>query len=76
MDSLVLNALLNKSGAERAALIGRARNYIHNDMFINLLNQINVNDKTGGHIRLLARQFAMFNAVPNLRDEVQAWATS
>lgn len=73
MDSLVANALLHKSGAERAQLIGRARQYIQDDNFINLLNLIDINDRKGDQIRKVCRQFATFSY---LREQVIQWLRS
>jgi AraC-like DNA-binding protein len=73
MDSLVANALLHRSGAERAQLIGRARQYIQDDNFVNLLNLIDINDRKGDQIRKVCRQFAAFG---HLRDQVTRWTKS
>lgn len=73
MDSLVANGLLRKSGSERAQLIGRARQYIQDDNFINLLNLIDINDRKGDQIRKVCRQFSAFS---HLRTQVEAWLRS
>lgn len=73
MDSLVANGLIAKSGAERARLIGNARQYIQDDNFINLLNLVDINDRKGDQIRKVCRQFAAFS---HLREQVTRWLRS
>lgn len=76
MDSLVAHGLLSRSPADRAALIGRARNYIDNDQFINMLNLVDINDRKGDATRKLCRQLAVFSAVPGLETKIRAWLHS
>jgi AraC-like DNA-binding protein len=73
MDSLIANALLHKSSGERAQLIGRARQYIQDDNFVNLLNLIDINDRKGDQIRKVCRQFTAFTGI---RSQVEAWLRS
>lgn len=73
MDALIANAFLKLSGSERAQLIGRARQYIQDDNFVNILNLIDINDKKGHTTRAVCRQF---NAFGHLRAQVEEWLRS
>jgi hypothetical protein len=73
MDALIANAFLSKSGSDRAQLIVRARQYIQDDNFVNILNLIDINDKKGQTTRAVCRQF---NAFGHLRAQVEEWLRS
>jgi hypothetical protein len=73
MDALIANAFLARSGSERAQLIGRARQFIQDDNFVNILNLIDINDKKGHTTRAICRQFAAFS---HLRSQVESWINS
>jgi hypothetical protein len=70
MDALIANAFLNRSSSERAQLIGRARQFIQDDNFVNILNLIDINDTKGHTTRAICRQF---NAFGHLRAQVEEW---
>lgn len=76
VDSLVLTAFTRASPVERARLIGTARNFITNDAFINLLNNIDVNDSKGSQIRSVCVQMRAFIGVPGLQEQVETWLNS
>ena len=76
IDSLVLTAFTNATPVERARLIGTARNFITDDGFINLLNNIDINDTKGSQIRNVAIQMRAFIGVPGLKEQVEEWLRS
>lgn len=76
MDSLIARGLLSRSPAERSVLIGRARNFVDNDQFINMLNLVDINDRKGDATRRLCRQLAVFSAIPGLEAKIRAWLQS
>jgi len=76
IDSLVLTAFTRASPIERARLIGTARNFITNDGFINLLNNIDINDSKGSQIRNVCIQMRAFISVPGLKEQVVEWLRS
>ena len=74
MDITVSKALLRKSSAERARLIGDVRRYVTNDNFINIMSNLDVNDTK--QISRICQQFAAFNSLEKLWDEVELWLGS
>jgi hypothetical protein len=74
MDITVSKALLRKSSAERARLIGDVRRYVTNDTFINILSNLDVNDTK--QISRVCRQLSAFNSLEALWDEVELWLGS
>lgn len=74
MDVIVSRALLHKSPAERARLIGNVRTYVHNDAFVNILSNIDINDKN--QISRTCQQLSAFNSLRGLWDDVELWLNS
>ena len=69
-------AFMGRGGWARAELIGRAPEYINNDMFINMLNSIDINEMNPSILRKACSQFAAFNGVPGLLVQVKKWLNS
>jgi hypothetical protein len=76
MDSAILNAMISRGGWARSELICRAPEYIDNDMFINMLNSIDINEMNPAVLRRTCAQFAAFNGVPGLLVKVKQWLNS
>ena len=74
MDSLVANGLIARSSGERAQLIGRARQYIQDDNFINLLNLIDVNNRAS--FAKPCNMLRAFEGIPDMRARIAAWLRS
>jgi len=74
MSFEVVQKLRKLPGFEAASLIGRARQYITNDQFINLLTSYDLNNKSND--KMLILQFNAFASVPGLKDQVNAWFKS
>ena len=73
MNQQVKSVLSGMNGSERAQLIGRATQFITNSNFINMLNLIDINDKTGKNINNVCNQLAAFNGDRILSEQVQNW---
>jgi type II secretory pathway component PulL len=71
MDSLVSRALLSKSPAERARLLGCVTTYVTSMDFVNLLANIDVNSKDS--IFRWTKFLAAFNSNETLRTQVESW---
>jgi hypothetical protein len=76
MDIVVGNKFLRSSPAERARLLGTVRTYVTNDQFVNLVTNIDVNDKKGTQIKNICSQLAAFNSLSQLWDNVELWLGS
>jgi hypothetical protein len=74
MSFEVVQKLRKLPGFEAASLIGRARQYIKNDDFVNLLNSYDLNNKSND--RMLILQFNSFASVPGLKAQVNEWLQS
>jgi hypothetical protein len=74
MSFEVVQRLRKLPGFEAASLIGRARQYITNDQFINLLSSYDLNNKSND--RMLILQFNSFASVPGLKAQVNEWLQS
>ena len=72
MNTTIYSAFTRLSSAQRAQLIGRARDHITNDAFINLLNNIDINSPKKNQFL----GFAAFVSIPGLREQVDAWLAS
>lgn len=78
MSLNIVSTLRSKPAHEAARLIGLAPQYITDDNFVNLLNQYELNRHSDNRIaaqndRRLEQQFSMFEATPQLRNEVDKW---
>jgi hypothetical protein len=69
MESLVRQAMVGSSGAARAQLIGAASRYITDNNFVNLLQNIDINNPKKFNYGL----FRAFDAVPGLAAQVRSW---
>jgi hypothetical protein len=76
MNQQVRNFLSQMNGSEKAQLIGRATQFITNSNFINILNLIDINDRTGKTINNVCNQLAAFNSDQILAEQVQNWLSS
>ena len=74
MSLEVVQRLRKLPASEAASLIGRARQYIKNDDFVNLLNSYDLNNKSND--RMLILQFNSFANVPGLKAQVNEWFSS
>ena len=69
MESLVRNAMIGASGAARAQLIGSATRYITDNNFVNLLQNIDINNPKKFNYGV----FRAFDPVPGLLAQVRNW---
>lgn len=69
MDSLIMIAMYNSSSTVRAQMIRNARVYIRNLQFINLIENIDINNPRTFNYS----QIAAFNTLPELREDVAKW---
>ena len=76
MESIIAAEFMRRGGWSRAELIGRARDYIDNDQFINMLNSLDINEMNPSILRRNCLQFAAFNGVPGLNIQVRRWLNS
>lgn len=82
MEGAVQLRFLQMNSAERAAWIGRVRQHVQNDQFINLLSNVDINDtnpKNRGSptsIYFICQQLSAFNGVPGLPKQVSGWIAS
>jgi len=76
MNQQFSSVLSGMNGSEKAQLIGRATQFVTNANFINLLNQIDINDRTGKSINNVCRQLVAFNGDKVLCEQVQRWLSS
>lgn len=67
------------SAAERAQLIGSVHNFVSNNAFGNLLQNLDINDTKGRgprSLHFLCNQLAAFNSIPGLAAQVTPWLNS
>jgi len=76
MNQQVSSVLSGMNGGEKAQLIGRATQFITNTNFINLLNLIDINDRSGKTINNVCKQLVAFNGDRLLCEQVQRWLSS
>jgi hypothetical protein len=82
MNNEVLYVLRDLSPPARATLIGRARQHIPNDMFLNLLTLFDVNDdllrnkSRPTNLYNVCNLMSAFNGVPGLPAQVRTWLRS
>ncbi len=72
MDFLLKNVIIGTSAAGRARLQGSVRQYVSDCNFINLVQNIDINNPKKFNYTL----FAAFNDVPGLRQQVTSWLSS
>jgi len=79
MNNKIRTAFIIKTAAQRAQMISSARTYISNDQFLNLLQNVDVNDANVKNnakptsIYWITAQLAAFNEVPGLAAQVTKW---
>jgi len=76
MDVVVGNKFLRSSGMERARLKGNCAQYVKNDAFVNIIENIDINDKKGTQISRICVQLGAFNSRKELWDQVEEWLRS
>ena len=76
MDVVVGNKFLRSSGMDRARLKGNCAQYVKNDVFVNIVENIDINDKKGNQISRTCMQLAAFNSNKVLWDQVDEWLRS
>ncbi len=82
MDRILLFAFFRPDGAAKAQLKGNVRQYVKNDGFCNLVENVDINDmdtknmSNPGNAFRLAMQARAFTAVPGLVDQGKAWIRS
>jgi hypothetical protein len=76
MDVIVGQKFLRSSGAERARLKGNCAQFIKNDVFVNIIETIDINDKKGTQISRVCMQLAAFNSRKELWDQLEEWFRS
>lgn len=76
MDVVVGNKFLRASGAERARLKGNCAQFVKNDAFVNIVENIDINDKRGSQISRTCFQLAAFNSNKELWNQVEEWLRS
>lgn len=74
MDSVVSRALLRKTPAERARLLGLVTTYVTHPDFVNLLANININSPDS--IFRWTKPLAAFNSLESLWLQVEDWLRS
>lgn len=76
MDVIVGNKFLRASGVERARLKGNCAQYVKNDVFVNIVENLDINDKKGNQISRTCMQLAAFNSRKELWSQVEEWLRS
>ncbi len=76
MDVVVGNKFLRASGAERGRLKGNCAQFVKNDSFVNIIENIDINDKKGAQISRVCFQLAAFNSNKELWNQVEEWLRS
>ena len=71
MDSVVSRALLRKTPAERARLLGIVTTYVTHMDFVNYVTNINVNSQDS--IFRWTKPLAAFNSLESLWLQVEDW---
>jgi hypothetical protein len=66
--------LATKPSAECARLLGNARQYIHNDQLINLLQNFDVNNHKKN--MKFKNQLLSFSNIPGIKEQVDQWMKS
>jgi hypothetical protein len=74
MPERIATFLATKPPSECARLLGNARQYIHNDQLINLLQNFDVNNHKKN--MKFKNQLLMFSDIPGLKEQVDEWMNS
>ena len=79
MNMQIRTAFIIRTGEQRAQLINSAPNYIKNDVFLNLLQNVDINDANVKNsskvtsIYWITAQLAAFNGDLTVNKQVLAW---
>jgi hypothetical protein len=76
MDIIVGQKFLRSSGMDRARLKGTCASYVKNDNFVNIIENIDINDKKGTQISRICAQLSSFNSQKELWNQVEEWLRS
>lgn len=76
MDIVVSQKFLRSSGMERARLKGNCAHFVKNDNFVNIIENIDINDKKGTQISRTCTPLSSFNSQKDLWDQVEEWLRS
>ncbi len=76
MDIIVGNTFLRSTPNKRRHLMANVDKYVTNAAFIQLVRQIDPNDKRGAQITNICLQMGAFNSQSQLWDEVEVWLLS
>jgi hypothetical protein len=74
MPDRIATFLYGKPPVECARLLGNARQYIHNDQLLNLMQNFDINNHKKN--MKFKNQLLMFSNVPGLKEEVTSWMNS
>ena len=82
MNNQVRTKFISKSSGDRSQMIMLANLYVTNDQFLNLLQNIDLNDVTIKNknkttsIYWISSQLVAFNGIPELCTQVDTWLKS
>ena len=76
MDVIVGAKFLRSKAQERARLKGNCAQFVKNDNFVNIIENIDINDRQGNQITRTCLQLAAFNSNKQLWDQVEEWLRS
>lgn len=74
MPERIATFLATKPPSECARLLGNARQYIHNDQLINLLQNFDVNNHKKN--MKFKNQLLSFSNIPGIKQQVDQWMKS
>ena len=73
MDIVVGNTFLRAGPQSRRKLIETLGTYVTHNGFLNLIRQLDPQDKRGAHTTHICLQLAQFNSNSHLWDQVELW---
>lgn len=76
MDVVVGQKFLRSTAQQRALLKGKCAQFVKNDNFVNIIENIDINDRQGNQITRTCLQLAAFNSQKELWDQVEEWLRS
>ena len=76
MDVVVGQKFLRSTSQQRALLKGRCSQFVKNDNFVNIIENIDINDKKGTQISRVCAQLSAFNSQKELWNQVEEWLRS
>jgi hypothetical protein len=76
MDVVVGQKFLRSTSQQRALLKGRCAQYVKNDNFVNIIENIDINDRQGNQITRTCMQLVAFNGQKDLWPQVEEWLRS